>query len=220
MPAPLRLRLGVRRDARPGSRQFQGRPLRNVRACRSALPPRHERDRDDMDDASGMVAGCRCAHDQRLARRGSQHQPHAPTHRFRRRPPARAGRRVYPRTGAGRDGVRADARLWRDRRRVEHVEDEYGHGLDATDGVTAVQAVQRHPHGHRGQPCPFTPHDERGREALLRASPGPGSCVGRARSKRPRSTSSAPVTSGAPGSPKATTPSTPGARTCSARHSP
>ncbi len=100
-----------------------------------------------------------------------------------------------------------------------HVEDEYGHGLDATDGAHGVSSVQRHAHGHRGQSRAFAPHDEpRARSASAR-SPGPKSCAARARSKKPRRGSSARATSGAPGWPKATTQTTRGARTCSARRS-
>ena len=44
-------------------------------------------------------------------------------------------------------------------------------GRDRTPptAATTVPAVQRHPHGHRGQPHARAPHDVRGREALLRA---------------------------------------------------
>ena len=40
--------------------------------------------------------------------------------------------------------------------------------MDASDGSDDVQAVQRHPHGHRGQPHARAPHDGRRRETLLR----------------------------------------------------
>ena len=99
------------------------------------------------------------------------------------------------------------------------VEDEHGHGLDATDGRHRVSSVQRHAHGHRGQSRPFAPHDDRGREALLRDLLDQGAARPAHRRSRPRRASSAPATSGAPGWPKATIPTTRGALTCNARRS-
>ena len=50
-------------------------------------------------------------------------------------------------------------------------------------------AVQRHAHGHRGQPRARPPHDVRRRAALLRDLLDGGAAAGRARSSRPRGTS-------------------------------
>ena len=65
VPAPLRLALGVRRDARPRRRQLARRPLRRLRPGRAPLHPGHEHDRDDLDDAAGLAAGRRRADDRR-----------------------------------------------------------------------------------------------------------------------------------------------------------
>ena len=73
--------------------------------------------------------------------------------------------------GARRGGTDGPQRPRRDQRRQR-------------DGGAAVQ---RHPHGHRGQPLARAPHDGRGREALLRAVVDRGSAAAPTPSSRPRS---------------------------------
>ncbi len=88
--------------------------------------------------------------------------------------------------------------------------------MDATDGVTGLSPVQRHPHGHRGQPRPMgATRWPKARSASARC-PGRRGAAARTRSSRPRSTWSAPLTSGARGLPKAATPTIRGAFICSA----
>ena len=203
-----------------GRGQLPGGSLRGVRARRPALSPRHERDRDHLDDAAGLVARGGCADDQRLARRRPQHQPHPPADRLRRRPSARAGRRMHPGPGAGRDGVRADARLRRDAwPRGATSKTSTVTALDATRRNHRLSPLQRHAHGHRGQPRPLAPHDVRGREALLRDLLDGGAARSAHRRAGRRRGSTAPATSGARGWPKAPTPTIRGASTCSARRS-
>ena len=204
-----------------GAGSLARRPLRHLCPRRPALHPGHEHDRDDLDDPAGLAARGRCAHDRRVARQQARLEPHAPADRLRRRPPAGARGRVHPGPGAGRDGVRADARLRRDAGELERRGHRRGGRLRAGRHRRRdrVSPVQRHAHGHRGQPRARAPHDGRGREALLRALLDGGAAAGRAPSSRPRRTSSARATSGARGWPKAPTPTTPGAFTCSARRS-
>ena len=66
----------------------------------------------------GWLRVRRRADDRGLARQRARLEPHAPADRLRRRPPARAGGRMHPGDGAGRDRLRADARLRRDARRA------------------------------------------------------------------------------------------------------
>ena len=172
VPAALRLAVDLRRDARPRRGQLAGRPVRHLRARRAALHTGHEHDRDDLDDPAGLAARGGGADDRPVARQQARLEPHAPADRLRRRPPAGAHRGMHPGPGArsrscaSRCSTTAPppAQLERraDRRggRVHDGRDRRG---------DSVQAVQRHPHGHRGQSRARTPHDERRREALLRA---------------------------------------------------
>ena len=224
VPAALRLAVGVRRDARPRRRQLARRPLRRLRAGRAALHPGHEHDRDDLDDAAGLAARGRRADDRRLARQRARLEPHAPADRLRRRPPARAHDRVHPGPGAGRDRLRADARLRRHAGELERsCDDRRATGacaIDATDGrrppFRLFSDIRMGIEGNRAHGRHTMAEGEKRFCALSWTE-------GLRRAAHRRAGRGAPrahrATSGAPGWPKAPTPTTPGAFTCSARRS-
>ena len=138
VPAALRLAERVRRAARPRRRQLARRA---VRAC-TCPPGRRYIPGTNMIETTwmtpqGWLRVRRRAHDRRLARQQARLEPHAPADRLRRRPPAGAHDRVHPGRGAGRDRVRADARLRRHAGRVERVPTgEDGVVRDATRATT------------------------------------------------------------------------------------
>ena len=90
---------------------MRARAVRHQPSRRPQLRARHERARDDVEDADGLDRRPGRAHHGPDGRRGCGHAPHAPAGRRRRRPHARPHRRVHRGPGRDRARLRAGVRL-------------------------------------------------------------------------------------------------------------
>ena len=221
VPAALRLAERVRGDPRPRRRRLPARPGRRRGAGRAPLPARHERPRDELGHDRRLDHRARRAPDRALAPR-ARPLAHAPPRadRLRRRPRAAADGPLRERRDPGDDGLRAALRL---------------RGLRAQDGRVGVRgrglprgglprrglrrraaADHRHEHGLRG-PARHRAHAHEGGRHAVR-----GAVLVRAPARRRPTTrrttgSSGRRTTGSTGSTTASSPTTPGAPTSSAR---
>ena len=169
----LRLAERLRQPARPPGGLLPARAVRHQPSVRARLRARHERARDDLEDADRLDRRPRRADDRAARPRGHGHAAHAAAGRRRRRPHARADGRVHRRPGRGRARLRAGVRL---RPRAG--------GVDARRRRPPRGRRDRRrpddppPLGprarHRGQPRARTAHAPSGRARLLRALLGRG----------------------------------------------
>ena len=107
----LRLAERVRQPARPPGRVLSLRAVRNQPPDRAEVRPRHERPRDDVEDAAGLDRHPRRADHRPPGPRGRDHAAHPPSGRRRRRPHARTNGRMPRGQRRGRAGLRAGLRL-------------------------------------------------------------------------------------------------------------
>ena len=109
--ARLRRAERLRQPARPGGGILAPRAVRHQPSRRARLRAGNERARDDVEDAVRLDRGPGRADDGAEGPRGRDHAAHQAAGRRRRRPHARADRRVHRRPGRGRARLRAGLRL-------------------------------------------------------------------------------------------------------------
>ena len=154
-----------------------------------ALRARHQRARDDVEDAERLDRGPRRADDGPAPPRGHGHAAHPAAGRRGRRARARAHGALPGGQRRGRAGLRARVRLRAHARPSGRSQDGDLHIADASGRRPDDPAAHRHGARDRGQPRPRPARAARGRAAVLRAVLGRGAggadgCRGRGRARR------------------------------------
>ena len=203
----------------PRGRLLPVRAVRHQRADRAHLRARHQRPDDHLAHAGRVGPGARRAGDGTPAGPGHGDAAHPAAGGRRRRPPARAHRRVPRGDGRGRGRLRAGVRLRPGR---GHLDPGRRRGPPCRRGRCrrpGLPAQHRHADRHRGRRGPRPPRAVQGREGVLRPVVGGGPRRARRCRRRPRRTSTPPSCSGATGWPAPGSPTTACGTRSSGRHS-